>query len=165
MANRIFGRPLRHMLLAALTGALAAASTGIGSAQATEFTDNEFIPMSLTGAGCGDVIEISGTLHALIHVTFDAGGGFTVKFLFQPQAVTGTGLVSGATYQGVGETQGTDTDNGPGPQFESTFVNNFNLISHGTTANFLVHETIHVTVNENGAVTAEVINSSVECRG
>jgi hypothetical protein len=165
MANRFFRRPLRLALAVALVGALSAISAGTSSAQAVQFTDNEFIPFTLTAEGCGDVIEISGTLHVLIHVTFDDAGGVTVKQHFQPQGATGVGLVSGATYQATGVTQETDTDNGPGPQFEFTFVNNFKIISQGTTPNFLVHDTVHVTVNNNGEITAEVTNSSVECRG
>jgi hypothetical protein len=165
MAKRSFRQPLHFALLVALIGALSAASAGTASAQASAFTDNEFIPFSLTVDGCGDVIEVTGTLHVLMHVTFNPAGGATVKVHFQPQGATGVGLISGATYQAVGETQETDTDNGPGPQFEFTFVNNFKIVSHGTTANFMVHDTIHVTVNNNGTATAEVINSSVECRG
>jgi hypothetical protein len=165
MAKRFLRRPVRVVCLAALIGALSAVSAGTVSAQAEQFTANEFIPFTLTAEGCGDVIEVSGTLHVLFHITFDAAGGVTVKELFQPQGATGVGLVSGATYQAVGETEDTLTDNGPGPQYEFTFVNNFKMISRGTTANYLVHDTIHVTVNENGEVTAEVVNSTVECRG
>ena len=165
MANRFSRRPLRFALAAALVGALSAISAGTSSAQALEFTDNEFIPFTLTAEGCGDVIEVSGTLHVLIHVTLNDAGGITVKQHFQPQGATGVGLVSGATYQATGVTQETDTDNGPGPQFEFTFVNNFKIISRGTTPNYLVHDTVHVTVNNNGEITAEVINSTVECRG
>jgi hypothetical protein len=165
MAQRFLRRPVRFACLAALVGALGAVAAGTASAQAESFTVNEFIPIELTDAGCGDVIEITGTLHVLLHVTFTPTGGVTVKQHFQPQGATGVGLISGATYQAVGETQETDTDNGPGPQFEFTFVNNFKMISHGTTPNYLVHDTVHVTVNNNGEVTAEVVNSSVECRG
>jgi hypothetical protein len=165
MSNRFFRRPVRFALLAALVGALSAASAGTASAQATQFTSNEFIPFALSGAGCGDVIEVSGTLHALFHVTFNAAGGVTIKSHFQPQGATGVGLVSGATYQATGVTQDTLTDNGPGPQFEFTFVNNFNIVSRGTTPNFMVHETVHVTVNNNGVLTAEVMNTRIECRG
>jgi hypothetical protein len=156
---------LRFVCLAVLVGALSAVSAGTATAQAEQFTVNEFIPFELTAEGCGDVIEVTGTLHVLLHVTFNPTGGVTVKELFQPQGATGVGLVSGATYQAVGETQDTSTDNGPGPQFDFTFVNNFKMISQGTTANYLVHDTIHVTVNSNGEVTAEVVNSTVECRG
>jgi hypothetical protein len=84
---------------------------------------------------------------------------------FQPQGATGIGLISGATYQAVGETDQTITDNGPDQQFEFTFVNNFKMVSPGTTANFMVHDTVHLTVNDNGVVTAEVVNSSADCCG
>jgi hypothetical protein len=165
MARRFLRRPVRLACLAALVGALSALAAGTASAQAESLTVNEFIPFELTAVGCGDEIEVTGTLHVLFHITFNPTGGVTAKEHFQPQGATGVGLISGATYQAVGETQDTMTDNGPGPQFEFTFVNNFKMISRGTTANFLVHDTIHLTVNNNGEVTAEVENSSEECRG
>jgi hypothetical protein len=165
MGKRFIRRPMRVALLAALVGALSAMSVGSASAEATQFTVNEFVPFSLTAEGCGDVIDVAGTLHVLIHFTFSDAGGATIKAHFQPQGAMGVGRVSGATYQATGVTQSTDTDSGPGPQFEFTFVNNFKIVSHGTTANYMVHDTVHVTVNNNGEVTTVVENSSVECRG
>jgi uncharacterized membrane protein len=164
MAKQFIRRPQRLAFLAAIVAAITMYPRTL-SAQASEFTDNEFVPFSLITAGCGDVISLSGTLHVLTHVTFNAAGGITIKTHFQPQGATGVGLVSGAQYQGTGVTQETLTDNGPGPQFEFTFINNFRMISKGTTPNFDVHQTVHITVNNNGDVTATVDNTSIECRG
>jgi hypothetical protein len=164
MAKQFVGRPQRFALLAAVVGTLTMFPR-TASAQASEFTDNQFVPFTLTTFGCGDVIVLSGTLHVLTHVTIDAAGGIAVKVHFQPQGATGVGLTTGATYHGTGVTQQTFTDNGPGPQLEFTFINNFRMISSGTTPNFDVHQTIHITVNENGEVTAVVDNTSIECRG
>ena len=149
------------MLMAALMGrtsALAAAST---------FTDNVQIPFDLfvfvpcAAGGAGEDVFLSGTLHVLFHTTIDNSGGFHTKFHFQPQGISGTGLVTGDKYQATGVTQG--TDNGK-VGFESTFVNNFKIIGQGPGNNFLVHENFHFTVNANGEVTAFVDNFSVECR-
>jgi hypothetical protein len=165
MATRFIRRPERFALLAALVAALIAVAPRRASAQASEFTDNQFVPFSLLAVGCGDVISVTGTLHVLTHVTIDAAGGIAIKVHFQPQGATGVGLISNEAYQATGVTQQTITDNGPGPQFELTFINNFRMISNGPTPNFDVHQTIHVTVNNNGEVTAVVDNESVECRG
>jgi hypothetical protein len=58
-----------------------------------------------------------------------------------------------------------ETASNPGPQFETTFINNFRIISHGPSPNFVVHDTLHLTFNDNGELTAEVVNSSVDCQG
>src|SRR2546421_8861545 len=146
MAKQFVGTSQRFALLAALVGALTMFPR-TASAQASEFTDNEFVPFSFITLGCGEFIFVSGTLHVLTHVTIDSAGGIAIKVHFQPQGATGVGLTTGATYHATGVTQQTITDNGPGPQFEFTFVNNFRMISSGTTPNFDVHQTIHVTVN------------------
>jgi hypothetical protein len=147
----------------ALCAAMAMAATA--NARAVEFTDNEFVPFTGVTLGCGDIIVFSGTVHLLSHVTFNASGGVTIHQHSQPQGVTGTGLFSGAKYQGTGVTQQTLTDNGPGTQFEFTFVNNFRLIGRGVAPNFNLHQTLHVTVDNNGRVTATHDSLSVECRG
>ena len=47
---------------------------------------------------------------------------------------------------------------------QDTFINNFRIIGQGPGNNYLVHQTVHLTVNANGVVTASVSNSSVECK-
>jgi hypothetical protein len=163
MAKQFVGKTQRFALLAAVVGTLTMFPR-TASAQASEFTDNQFVPFTLFAAGCGDFITVTGTLHILTHVTIDAAGGIAIKVHFQPQGATGVGT-SGATYQATGVTQEEFTSNGPGPQLEDTFINNFRMISHGTAPNFDIHENFHITVNNNGEVTVIMDNFSVECRG
>jgi hypothetical protein len=80
-----------------------------------------------------------------------------------PQGVRGRGLTSGTIYRGTGATHSSFNTSGP-PPFEESFVNTFNIIGRGPANNLLVHETIHLTVNANGDVTAEVTNTRVTCR-
>jgi hypothetical protein len=118
-----------------------------------------FVPCAAGGAG--ELVDLSGTLHVLLHTTLDGSGGFHAKTHFQPQGVVGVGLTTGDIYQGTGATQ--NHLNGSVGE-ESTFVDNFRLIGPGPGNNLLLHETVHVTVNANGVVTALVSNFSVECR-
>ena len=48
---------------------------------------------------------------------------------------------------------------------ETTFVNNFKVISTDQTDNYLLHTTIHVTFNANVEPTATVTNVDVKCAG
>lgn len=136
-------------------------------AKAETFTVSERFPIDIVvfvpcaAGGAGELVELSGDLHALFHVTLDGSGGFHAKSHFQPQGVSGTGLTTGDKYQGTGVTQ--DQFNGK-VGFEFTFVNNFRIIGQGPGNNFLVHENFHVTVNANGEVTAFVDNFRVECK-
>lgn len=149
------------MLLTALLGptsALAAADT---------FTLSQTFPIDMVvfvpcaAGGAGELVELTGNLHDLFHVTFDGRGGFHISVIDNPQGITGIGWTTGAKYQGTGETR--DSYNGM-VGFEETYVNNFKIIGQGTGNNFLVHENFHITVNANGTVTSYHDNFSVECK-
>ena len=64
----------------------------------------------------------------------------------------------------MGATRQTINISGSGLPFTDTFVNNFRLIGPGTGNDLFGHDTIRFTINANGDLTAEVVNSSVECR-
>jgi hypothetical protein len=118
-----------------------------------------FVPCA--AGGSGELVDLSGTLRLIIHTTVDGGGGFHSEVLVHPQGVTGIGLTTGDIYQGTGATQ--TTLNGTVGE-QSTFVDNFRLIGHGPDNNFLLHQTVHVTINASGEGTANVFNVTVECR-
>ena len=122
-----------------------------------------FVPCANGGAG-EFVFASDLRLHVLISQTIDAAGGLHIDFHFQPMGGNGVGVVTGDKYQATGLTrQGFDFSSG-GLPFVETFVNNFRWIGPGPGNNLLVHTTFHVTVNENGVLTAFVDNSSAECR-
>jgi hypothetical protein len=152
-----------HRTLATFTVLVAALLTVIGvEAKATTETTIITIPFTTQQEFCGEIIAIDGEIHGVIHVTENANGGFHTSSLFHPRGLTGIGLISGARYHAVGETRFSFNSNGA---TSDTFVNNFKLIGEGRAPNLLIHETIRVTINANGDVTAEVENVSIECRG
>jgi len=130
---------------------------------------NTVIPLDLfvfvpcANGGAAEVIEVSGPLHVLFQVTISNTGNVLVDTHFQPQGVSGTGLMTGDKYQATGITRSTDTFSTPFP-ITSTFVNNFYMIGQGPDNNLKVHETFHLTINANGEVTAFVDNFSVTCQ-
>ena len=118
-----------------------------------------FIPCAASGAG--EVVFLTGTLHVLLRLTIDNGGGIHAGAHFQPQGIRGFGQTTGDKYQGTGVTQ---NEFNATVGVEETVINNFRVIGQGTGNNFLVHETFHITINANGDVTAFVDNLSVDCR-
>jgi hypothetical protein len=107
---------------------------------------------------------LSGTLHALLHLTLDAGGGFHGVVHFQPMGVSGVGLTSGLKYQATGVTETTESFASNGAPFDSTSVDNFRIIGQGPGNDFVVHALTHYTVNANGDLTATVLQASAECK-
>jgi hypothetical protein len=127
----------------------------------TDISLTIFIPCAAGGAG--EVVDLNGPLDTLITFTINTNNvsGF---FHFQPQGISGTGETSSEKYQATGVTQQsfkTSLENG---QANLTYVNNFRIIGQGPGNNFLVHETMHVTINANGAITVFHDNFSVECK-
>jgi len=108
-----------------------------------------------------DVVDLSGFVHTLVTAT--TNGHITrLTIIGVPRGVTGTGLLSGDTYRGVGQTsQSVVTDT----FLESTFVNTALLIGQPSGINYKVHVVSHLTINPQGDVTATVDNISITCVG
>jgi hypothetical protein len=136
-------------------------------AQAETFTNSERIPVDFedfvpcAAGGEGEVVHLTGILHALIHLTLDSTGGVHAKLHDNPQGISGTGLTTGDKYQATGAAN-IEINSQVGIEF--TFVSNFHIIGQGNGNNFLLHRTFHITVNPDGTVTAFVDNFRVECK-
>ncbi len=120
-----------------------------------------FVPCAAGGAG--ELVDLSGPLHTLITFTIN-GNNVSGKTHFQPQGISGTGETTGDKYQATGVTQESFTGSFQNGQFSDTFVNNFRIIGQGPGNNFLVHETLHITVNANGTLTVFHDNFSIDCK-
>lgn len=120
-----------------------------------------FVPCAAGGAG--ELVLIQGTLHIVTGLTVTPSGAFHIKQHFQPQGATGIGLTTGDVYQANGVTRENLSFNAGGLPITDTFINNFRLIAPGTGNNLQIHQTLHITINENGVVTASVANTSVSC--
>jgi hypothetical protein len=151
--------------LAALAAAAAVALATANLAQAavssnvsTPLATSTFVPCA--NGGAGEVVTLTGRLHILATVTFDAAGGVHGTLLFNPQGVSGVGSVSGAGYRGTGQTLSTFTGN---VGAVSTLVNNFRIIGTGGAASLQVHENVALVVNANGTLTASIDHVSVTC--
>lgn len=120
-----------------------------------------FVPCAAGGAG--EVIQVSGTVHALIHETIN-GNRFQSAMSFNPQGVIGVGLTTGDKYQGGGVTHIQSGGSFVNGQSTFTFVNIFDFHGPGPGNNLTVHETIHVTLNADGTATASVDNETIDCK-
>jgi hypothetical protein len=155
----------KRLISVCLAAALVMFGLGLPTPTRAEVLTNTSIPFATAVLiQCvPEVVVLTGELHILIAQEVDGNGGIHVKTHFQPQGISGVGTVTGAKYQGTGVTQEHFNDHSS-PAFEDTFVNNFRIIGQGPGNNFLVHTTFHVTVNADGVVTANVLNSSIECK-
>lgn len=111
--------------------------------------------------GAGEVVNLSGEVHAVFSVTVDANGGLHVGTHFNNLGVSGSGLTTGDKYQASGGDHFVSNSGGGANEF--TFVNNFLMTAPGSGNNLRVHELVHVTVDANGELTAEIDNITVDC--
>jgi len=113
------------------------------------------VPFSLlftpTGPGCenAEKILLSGSLNI---VSRDANGKPILQF--HPQGVSGVGQTTGTTYRGTG---GTILIGLQDPGETHTYVNNFNIIATKPSGiSSIEHLVLHITVNAQGTITADV---------
>jgi hypothetical protein len=148
-------------LVALLTILLVAANAAVQVNDTTNINLTVFIPCAAGGAG--EIVDLAGPLHTLISFTIN-GNNVSGKFHFQPQGISGTGETTGDKYQATGVTQETFKNSLQNGQANFTFVNNFRIIGAGQGNNFLVHETMHITINANGTLTVFHDNFTVDCK-
>jgi hypothetical protein len=119
-----------------------------------------FVPCA--NGGVGEDVSLSGDIHVVFHVTLDGSGGAHVDEIHNPQGVKGTGLITGATYQGVGGSPLDASNVRVGEEHSS--VRNMLIIGQGPGNNFMLHENFHITVLADGTVTSVHDNFTSECR-
>jgi hypothetical protein len=144
---------------------LALALAVVPATASAAVVQNVRMPLNITVASpCnGDVIAVTGTIHLLASSTSDGSGGFHVSFMDNVSGITGVGSLSGATYHGVGGDWFSGNARPPFPvEFTQTDV--FGLISAGSAPNFIMTDTLHITVNADGTLTANVARLSIACR-
>jgi len=118
-----------------------------------------FVPCAAGGAA--ELVDLSGPLHTLITYTIN-GNNVSGYFHFQPQGISGSGEATGDKYHATGLTESTFKGSFQHFQYNSTFVNRFDIIGQGPGNNFTIHQTAHITINANGTVTVNFDNFGVE---
>jgi hypothetical protein len=137
--------------------------------QSNAVTDNEkvnidlFVSIPCANGGAGEDVQLSGFLHVLFSFTIN-GNNVRGKYHFQPQGISGTGLITGDKYQATGGTQDEFKGSFVNGQYEESFVNNFRIIGQSNGNNFLIHENFHITINANGVVTTVIDNFTADCK-
>ena len=158
----------RRLISAGVAAALALVGLALPAPTYAEVVVNTRTPLLLaispSFTPCvSETVLLTGDIHTLVTSETDENGGVHFQFHNQPIGLSGEGSVTGDQYLFAGLTQRHTSDHTDLP-FETTFVNNFRIIRQGSGDNLMVHATLHVTMNANGDVTADVSNTSLECR-
>jgi len=118
--------------------------------------------VTCANGGSGELVDITGTLHVVAHTVVAPNGNVSFFAHNQLQWAKGVGQITGDVYQANGVTHEVEA-NATGLPFTTTTADNVLLIGPGPGNNRRVHMTIHLTVNANGEVTADVNIVEVTC--
>ena len=116
------------------------------------------------GGRFGEIIVFQGDQHLVFSETSTANGHLNTKLQWNAEGITGIGQYTGFTYRALGVSSYQAVMNGGFP-YTSTFINNYHVIGQGQATDGDLHETVHVTVNANGDVTAWVTDYNFDCKG
>ena len=160
---------MRKSLLLLTTMALALLlAAGVALAQAPTQHINQTLPVDFNlddTEGCsGELIPLTGQLHAVFHLTLDDAGN--VQHLASQHTFAnakGTGDVSGGQYTLLSKVTNTVNSNLGGFPIVTTETASGTLIGQGQLPDSTAHLVLHFTIHEDDTVTAEVIHFRSEC--
>lgn len=131
-----------------------------------DLTENPFpfpIIVPCANGGAGEEIVPQGNVRQLSHVTIN-GNSFIVKFQYTPQGVISIGQTSGDIYQGVGNSEFTQTGSFINGRAEITTVWMFFNVGRGKTPNWKLIPTVHTTLNADGTLTSSIDKLVASCQ-
>jgi hypothetical protein len=162
-------RPLSPTAPAAALIADATPNVGTGSLAGMDRV-NVTIPTQFhaqnpcAGGRFGEIVVFTGDQHLVFFESSMANGHLNTKLQWNAEGVTGLGQFTGFTYRATGVTQD-HTINSAALPYEYTMINNYHIIGQGQATNMDLHETLHVTINANGDVSASVSDYDFACHG
>jgi hypothetical protein len=159
---RRFGRVVALLIAVPL----AVLTFGVTPAQAANVTNTTIhVPASVQTNPCfpTDVVNLSGDIHIVITTTASRSGGYRVNNHLDSE-LKGVSITTGTKYV---NSENQDDEWFARPPFPTvhTHTYDFLLLSQSHTPNYVLHMTMHETVNANGGTTATVDNFSMDCQG
>jgi hypothetical protein len=157
---------LRRGSLVLLISLLALVTPG-SARPATTITTIVRAPISgflVTNCSVPETIAFSGMSQSVFHFVLDGQGTAHFSGMSQSNGV-GTGLLTGASYRFAGASSSSTVEAPDTLPYHNTFTDTFLLVSRGSQDNLQMHVTQHVTVTPEGVLTAEVLNTRLECVG
>jgi hypothetical protein len=111
----------------------------------------------------GDIVNLSGDIHVVITTTADSAGGYHVTNSLNSK-LSGASILTGLKYTNSTTEEEEWYASPPFPAVH-THTYDFELVSQTGFDNYLLHMTMHETVDANGIPTATVDNFSMDCKG
>ena len=151
-------------LVAVLGTLLLLAAAASAQNQPTTYIYDAYLDSQATVNTCsaGENVNLNGTIRFTYYVTPDSSGvnHFVIK---AANNLTGVGQTTGANYTAA-ESNEYDA-NTPDSSKEMTVELSSDLNSQGGTASMTLVQSLHIIVDTNGGITAEVVSNNTSCGG
>jgi hypothetical protein len=150
--------------LCALVSLLAVLAIAPAAQAANEVNYTVHVPASVQTNPCfpGDVLNLNGDVHIVISWT-QSGAGYRMNNHVN-SLLSGASITTGTRYVNSEDQDDSWFAGAPFPTVH-THTYDFDLLSKGGTANYVMHMTMHETVNALGVPTAAVDQFQTDCRG
>jgi phosphodiesterase/alkaline phosphatase D-like protein len=159
------GRRSRLGLGLAVPVLLLALATAPAARAATEVNYTFHVPAQVQTNPCfaTDVMNLNGDIHIVMSSTPNRGGGYQVSHHLNSQ-LSGASITTGTKYVSSESEDESWFANPPFPVIH-THTWDVVLLSQSATDNYVMHMTMHETVNAMGMPTATVDKFWMECQG
>lgn len=117
-----------------------------------------------TGCSVPENVAFTGTYRSVVHYTLDGQGTAHFSGATQMHGVA-TGLLTGASYRFAGASTSSTVEAPDSLPYHNNFTTTFLLLSQGPQENLRMHVVLHVTVTPAGVMTAEVVQTRLDCVG
>lgn len=114
------------------------------------------------GGRFGEIVVFTGDQHLVFDQTSTGNGHVSTLLHWNAEDITGIGQYTGLDYRATGITQDKQVD--ATLPYSETMTNNYHIIGQGQATNLDLHETVHVTIDANGWVTAWVTDYNFSCK-
>jgi len=126
---------------------------------AVPFDNTVFVPCA--NGGAGESVHIKGFTNLLYTISW-TDHGFTYGYHANTYRIEGTGLTSGETFVGSGQTEGQVFGSWVSEQWLSTLIDQLRLTNGNTS--FVVKNTYHISATPDGTVAVKFSNQEAECK-
>jgi hypothetical protein len=116
------------------------------------------------GGRFGEIVVFTGNQHLVFFESSMSNGHLNSKLQWNADDVTGIGQYTGFTYRATGVTQEHTITDVTLP-YDFTMINNYHIIGQGQATDMDLHETMHVTIDANGNLSAWVTDYNFSCHG
>jgi hypothetical protein len=109
----------------------------------------------------GELVNVSGNIHLTTGVSTDGSGGLHFRSHLNNQDVSGVGELTGSRYQ-IPTTSNLSAYLGSARTMTLTLNSRF--VARGSTPDFNVYQTFHLTIDSNGVTTVSNSDFQTDCK-